>query len=133
MTLIDQGYCFNCGQWDFPDLTAGGDHTARVWNAASGQLLATLRGHSDYVFSAVFSPDSQRILTANEDKTARVWNVAGNAGGGQLLATVQGHPGYLLSAVFSPDSQRILIADGDSTARVFQLINLSEMTEPWAR
>ena len=53
-------------------LTASDDKTARVWNAASGQLLATLQGHTESVKSAVFSPDGQRIVTASYDKTARV-------------------------------------------------------------
>jgi WD40 repeat protein len=46
-----------------------------VWNAASGQLLATLQGHTAPVSSAVFSPDGQRIVTAGGDQTARVFRV----------------------------------------------------------
>ncbi|HEV2964262.1 MAG TPA: WD40 repeat domain-containing protein [Candidatus Angelobacter sp.] len=76
------------------------------------QLLATLQGHTGPVYSAVLSPDGQRILTASEDKTARVWNAAT----GQLLATLQGHAGSVWSAVFSPDGQRILTASEDKTA-----------------
>ena len=53
-------------------VTASLDRTARVWNTASGQLLATLQGHTDAVGSAEFSPDGQRIVTASADKTARV-------------------------------------------------------------
>ena len=48
------------------------DHTARVWNAANGQLVTTLQGHTGSVQSAVFSPDGQRIVTASQDDTARV-------------------------------------------------------------
>jgi hypothetical protein len=29
--------------------------------------------HDDWVFSAQFSPDGQRVVTASEDQTARVW------------------------------------------------------------
>jgi len=51
------------------------DETARVWNASSGQLLATLQGHAGFVYSAVFSPDGQRIVTASEDQRAySVWS-----------------------------------------------------------
>ena len=38
------------------------DQTARVWNASSSQLLATLQGHTGSVNSAVFSPDGQLSL-----------------------------------------------------------------------
>ena len=32
-----------------------------------------LKGHSDDVASAAYSPDGQRIVTASWDKTARIW------------------------------------------------------------
>ena len=38
-------------------LTASDDHTARLWDAASGQELQVLHGHEDSVLSVVFSPD----------------------------------------------------------------------------
>jgi WD40 repeat protein len=75
------------------------DQTARVWDATSGQLLATLQGHTQGVRSAVFSSDSRHIVTASD--RVRVWNAVS----GQLLITLQG-----VSAVFSPDSQHIVTA-----------------------
>ena len=68
-------------------VTASDDKTARVWTAASGTLLAELKGHTDVVASAAFSPDGSRIVTASEDKTARVWR----ADTGTLLAELKGH------------------------------------------
>ena len=67
-------------------VTASGDKTARVWNASSGQLLATLQGHTNAVQSAVFSPDGQRIVTASEDKTARVFRLVTLSEIAELLA-----------------------------------------------
>ncbi len=96
-------------------VTASGDETARVWNAATGQQLAKLEGHTDHVVSAAFSPDGQRIVTASEDETARVWNAAT----GQQVAKLEGHTGAVYSAAFSPDGQRIVTASEDKTARVW--------------
>jgi WD40 repeat protein len=45
---------------------------ARLWDR-QGNELAVLRGHENYIRSAVFSPDGQTILTASEDGTARLW------------------------------------------------------------
>src|SRR5262249_60873968 len=57
-------------------VTASEDQTARVWEAAPGRPLATLKGHTGPVRDARFSPDGRRIVTASDDRTARLWDVA---------------------------------------------------------
>src|SRR5712672_2364480 len=54
--------------------TASEDKTARVWNAATGELLHTLSGHEDAVFAAPFSPDGSKIATVSADLTPRLWD-----------------------------------------------------------
>jgi WD40 repeat protein len=39
-------------------LSGGGD--LKLWDAASGALLRTFMGHSDYVMAVAFSPDGQK-------------------------------------------------------------------------
>ena len=46
--------------------TASQDKTARVWDADSGKVLASLEGHTFCVNSAAFSPDGKRVVTASE-------------------------------------------------------------------
>ncbi|MGH3822965.1 MAG: WD40 repeat domain-containing protein [Pseudonocardiaceae bacterium] len=36
--------------------------------------LGTLTGHTDTVFSVVFSPDKHTLATASYDHTARLWD-----------------------------------------------------------
>jgi WD40 repeat protein len=55
-------------------VTASGDNTARIWDAATGKTMAVLSGHSDRVYSAAFSSQGDRIVTASADETARVWD-----------------------------------------------------------
>jgi len=52
-------------------LTASTDHTVKLWDAASGKLIASFE-HQDTVPWAGFSPDGTRILTASWDKTAKL-------------------------------------------------------------
>jgi WD40 repeat protein/energy-coupling factor transporter ATP-binding protein EcfA2 len=100
------------GRWI---VTASSDKTARVWNAATGELLAKLEGHSGEVKHAEFSPDGQRIVTVSTDETARVWNAAT----GKLVAKLEGHSRLVTDAAFSPDGQWIVTASTDETARVW--------------
>ena len=57
-------------------LTLSVHGTAKVWSAASGECLLTLRGHGNFVASAVFSTDGQQVLSASRDHTAKVWSAA---------------------------------------------------------
>jgi WD domain, G-beta repeat len=51
------------------------DHTARLWDAATGALLQSLRDHTGEIWSCAFSPHGKRIAMASADHTARVWDV----------------------------------------------------------
>ena len=103
-------------------VTASDDHTARLWDAASGHLLATLSGHQSYVEHAAFSPDGTRVVTASKDKTARLWDAAS----GQLLATLSGHQGSVNHAAFSPDGARVVTASSDDTARLWRVFSKTQ-------
>ena len=69
--------------------------------------LLTLKGHTDAVWSASFSPDGSRIVTGSDDKTAKVWD----AKSGAEVLTLKGHTGGVNSASFSPDGSRIVTGE----------------------
>jgi WD40 repeat protein/basic membrane lipoprotein Med (substrate-binding protein (PBP1-ABC) superfamily) len=107
--------------------TASLDKTAKVWDAASGKELLTLRGHTGQVMSVVFSPDGKRLATAGQDGKAIVWD----ARSGQELFTLYGHLGAVAAVAFSPDCHNtpdapaercgthLATASWDGTARVW--------------
>jgi len=96
-------------------LTGSDDHTARLWDAATGKTLATLAGHTSHVSAVAFSPDGTRVLTGSWDKTARLWDAAT----GKAVATLVGHTDYVTVVAFSPHSTRVLTGSGDNTARLW--------------
>jgi WD40 repeat protein len=96
-------------------LLVPGNKTAKVWDAATGNLLLTLKGHTEDVTSAAFSPDGKRIVTGSLDKTARVWDAAT----GKPLLPLQGHTEAVVSVAFYPDGERIVTGSRDHTAKVW--------------
>lgn len=50
------------------------DATVRVWDAASGQELIALHGHTNTVDSVRFLPEEGQLLSASWDGTIRRWN-----------------------------------------------------------
>jgi hypothetical protein len=87
----------------------------RVWDAASGALLATLTGHRGAVNSVGFSPDGARIVSGGDDGTLRLWDAASGA----LLAMLKGHRSWVLSVEFSPDGACIVSGSSDGTLRLW--------------
>ncbi|MGI8596054.1 MAG: toll/interleukin-1 receptor domain-containing protein [Thermoleophilaceae bacterium] len=109
-------------------ISAGSDGTAQLWDARSGRVLQTFRGHvktrlpTDVgVRDVDLSPDGSRALTGGSDKTIRLWDTAT----GRELKVVRLPRGLEgpNAVEFSRDGRRILattfervyIADARST------------------
>ena len=93
---------------------AASDNTARVWNVATGDPIAVLRGHTAAVQTARFNPQGNRIVTASQDGTARLWD-----GAGRPITILQGHKGRVSFARFSPDGNLVVTGSEDKTARLW--------------
>lgn len=96
-----------------PDISIWDFRTGN-WNSDNAQKRFTLEGHTDRVFSMVFSPDGNELASGSVDETIRLWNVQT----GDLLAVLE-HPSLeiVTTLAFSPDGN--LLATGDNIGHVF--------------
>ena len=95
-------------------MTASEDETARIWDADSGAPLDTLRGHGDWVSSAAFSPDGERVGPRLYDGTARIWDAESGA---QLVLARPRRPGR--QRRLQPRRRASRDRERDKTARIW--------------
>lgn len=108
-----RGYLFS---ETFPFL-ASYDKTIRIWDVETGQQIGRpMKGHSDEVETASFSPDGKRIVSASADNTIRIWDAET---GQQIGQPLEGHTSDVTSVSFSPDGRRIVSASSDGTIRLW--------------
>jgi WD40 repeat protein len=102
---------------------AGGDRAGlvKVWNLASGQLLATFEGHTKMVNHVVFSSIGDTIASVGSDAQVMLWRVSTR----ELLVTLK----YYEAVAFSPDG-RYMALEEDNYNQAW-IINLHDTTERW--
>jgi serine/threonine protein kinase len=85
------------------------DGEIKIWDIRTAQDVRTLRGHTGWVFRAIFSRDGQRLVSAGIDETVKLWELQT----GQEILTLRGHREKVRSVDFSPDGARLLSAGHD--------------------
>ena len=84
----------------------------KVWDVATGNVLATLSGHGSSVDSVAFSPDGNTLVSAGcatsnypcPQGEIKVWDVAT----GNILTTLNVYGVWIINLVFSPDGNTLV-------------------------
>jgi hypothetical protein len=103
------------------------DQIAKVWDAESGDLVASL-SHKDLVELAAISRDGRIVATASRDRAGQVWDAATGAKIGPALL----HEDAVVHVAISPDRRRVATASDDHTARVWDTATGQPVTPPLA-
>lgn len=88
-------------------VTAGDDREVRVWDTQTGQQKILLHGHTDVVWSAVYSHDGSRIASASWDTTVKLWDAAT----GEMLLTLRGHTQPIWNIQFDTNDANLFTLD----------------------
>ncbi|MBX7104434.1 MAG: WD40 repeat domain-containing protein [Gemmataceae bacterium] len=99
------------------------DSRARVWNVASGELVAEFGRERPAVVCASFSPDGRRIVFAHADEFVRIWDLDLK----REIKTFQGHTGTIRTVAYMPDGQHVISAGADKTIRLWNIASGMEM------
>jgi len=102
--------------------TGGFGGLVKIRDAATGQEVLDLSGHTGTVVAVAFRPDDQLIATASIDGTTKIWD----AETGKELLTLSDHTGPVLSVSFRPDGTRLATSGQDGTVRV-HLLKIEEL------
>jgi WD40 repeat protein len=97
-------------------VTTDESNTAQVCEINDWSAKVELKGHTDRVNNAAFSPDSSLIVTASRDRTARIWE----ARTGKYVNQLEEHPAPIYDVAFSPLGRFIVTASDDDTVRVYE-------------
>jgi WD40 repeat protein len=94
------------GRWI---VTADGDASARVYDAANGKL----RSSAEFLLepmAAAFSPDGKSVIVGDNDKTISIINPES----GNVLGRLPRQPGLILSLDVSRDGKEVAVIYGDA-------------------
>jgi WD40 repeat protein len=81
----------------------------RIWDSKAGKLLREMPGHTDMIYSLIFSPDGRTLISGSWDTTIRLWDVAS----GKELTSVAGQ-GSIYALAITPDGKHIVAGGGEN-------------------
>lgn len=98
-------------------ITGSFDKTCKVWNAETGELYHTLRGHATEIVCLSFNQQGDIIATGSMDNTAKLWDTET----GQELASLTGHTAEIVSLSFNQQGDKLITGSFDHTTKLWDV------------
>jgi len=80
-----------------------------IWDTLNGQLLAVLKGHTDYVEVVAFHPDGNILASGSRDMTVRQWDVHTREPKDVAFADPES---WVISLAFASDASAVAVGFG---------------------
>jgi WD40 repeat protein len=130
MALSPDGKWLAAGGMFHPSDAEAGS-VIRLYEFASGKLVALLKGHANAVQGLAFSPDGSRLISGSHDTTAILWDTGIRAGvrvtEPKLLHRLEGHKDFIYAVGFSPDGSRAVTGSQDHDLRLWRMADGKEI------
>jgi WD40 repeat protein len=97
--------------------TAEHDHTAKLRDPRTCEVLLVLKGHESGLDSVAFSPDGKTIATSCWDKTVKLWDTTT----GETVTTFRGHLQDVYNVAFSPDGRSIASGGKEGVVKIWDV------------
>lgn len=98
-------------------LSASDDRVARLWDLTSPDPIVSFDGHTDYIRTACFIPQSDLIVTGSYDQKLRVWDPRASPSDGPVAMFDQDAPVESVMAVNATS----LVSAGGPAVKVWDL------------
>jgi WD40 repeat protein len=99
--------------------------SVQIWDAKTGELVATLKGHTIAVRCLAWTKDGKTLISGSYDNTIRTWNTTK----WERTAVLDGHSGVYAIAI-SPNGRILASALFDMTARLWNLDDGQPISSP---
>ncbi|GAB3654831.1 hypothetical protein GCM10027589_13730 [Actinocorallia lasiicapitis] len=94
-----------------------GDKSVQLWNPATRQRIATLKGPQSAVFALAFSPDGRWLAAGGYDESVFLWRLPETESDAEPAHRLKLFGEQKNSFAFSPDSRQLVIASNEQISR----------------
>jgi len=102
---------------DQKKLISGALRSIRIFDTATWQQIAVLKGHTDFVYSLSLFQNGRLLASASHDNTARLWNLDTKLPVGPPLQ----HQNWVSSAAISADGKLLVTGCNDHNTYIWDI------------